>query len=86
MKKLLNQNRSEAGILTHIGIAIICGSYQSLLDRARRNPPQHILNAAGFVICARASAPAEWLLPDYCPCRFVVDIEISGGVAEPALS
>ena len=86
MKKLLNQNRFEGAVLTHIGVAIICGSCQSLLDRARRNPPQHILNATGFVICARGSAPAERLLPDYCACRFVVDIEVPGGVAESALS
>src|SRR5262245_32119108 len=56
---------------------------EGLLDRTRRDPPTQVQGAARLVVRSRGAAPAERLLADDRAGGLVVDVEVSGGVAQP---
>ncbi len=71
--------------LSHKRILVIRRRKEILFNRAGGGPADQVQQAAGFVVGAGGSAAAEWLLAYYGAGRFVVDIEITGGVAQGAL-
>ena len=68
-------------VFGHKWISIVCRRYQGFFDSPRRGPADHVQEGTGLIIGAGSSSPAEGLLTNDCPGRFVIDIEITGGVA-----
>lgn len=58
------------------------GRCKRLLDGARADPAKEIQRAAGFVVGAAASCTAKRLLANHGAGWFVVDVEITGTVAQ----
>ena len=52
---------------------------EGLLDRARADPAQQVVDRAGLVVGARGPPAAEGLLADDRAGRLVVDVEVAGG-------
>jgi hypothetical protein len=65
---------------SHKRVGKIHGRYESFLDCPGRNPAHKIGLGAGLIIGTGCSTAAEGLLADNGACRFVVDIEITGGI------
>src|SRR5262249_13963062 len=56
--------------------------YEILFDGPRRNPAPEVLRAPRFVVRARRTRAAEWLLPDDRSGGLVVDVEVPRSVAK----
>src|SRR5262245_49124776 len=73
---------ADSGLL-HVGVAEVGRGGEGLFYRARRDPADEVPERAGFVVGAGGARAAERLLPDDGARRFVVDVEVAGGVAQP---
>src|SRR5206468_419876 len=71
-------------LLSHERIREVPRRDERLLDRPRADPANEIQHRTGFVVGSGPARPAKRLLPDDGPGRFVVDIEVSGGIPECA--
>ena len=62
-----------------VGVAVVGGRDERLLDGAGRRPAQQVERRAGLVVGAGRPGAAERLLPDDGTGRLVVDVEVAGG-------
>jgi len=69
-------------LLGHIGIAEVPCGQEGLLNGARRNPSFEIEPASGLVVRTGGACAAEGLLADDGAGGLVVDVEVSGCVAQ----
>lgn len=63
--------------MAHVGIFPICERNKCFFDVLWRSPSEQILRCASFVVCARKSGTAEWLLTNNGTSTLIIDIKIS---------
>src|ERR1039457_7015032 len=68
----------------HVGVAPVGGGGEGLLEGAGRYPAQQVERRASLVVGAALPGPPEGLLAHHRPGRFVIDVEVAGGVSEGA--
>src|ERR1039457_115354 len=68
----------------HVGVAPVGGGNEGLLEGAGRYPAQQVERRASLVVGAALPGPPEGLLAHHRPGRFVIDVEVAGGVSEGA--
>lgn len=68
------------------GVGDTVGRAELLLDRTQADEARHEVGTAGLVVGAASSGTAEWLLANYSTSALAVDVEVSGGIAESAVS
>src|SRR6266404_4991818 len=73
---------AEPSSLRHERIPWITWGHVVLLDRPGAGPADQVEHAAGLVVGAAGTAPAEWLLAHDGPGGFVVLVKVAGGVAQ----
>src|SRR5450756_1571011 len=64
-------------------ITVVGRRDERLLDRAGRDPADQVEDRAGLVVGAARPGAAERLLADHRAGRLVVDVEITGRIAQP---
>src|SRR5690606_3585003 len=74
--------RAARGPSAHVGVAVVGGRDEGLLDRPGGRPAEQVEFGAGLVVGAGGAGAAEGVLAGDGAGGFVVEVEVAGGVAE----
>ena len=78
----IQKTQSSKLFLGHERVAIICRRRESLFDIPRTDPAHEIQLRPRLIVRTRPARASERLLPHHGARRFVVDVEIAGGIPE----
>ncbi len=79
-RKILRLYKSK--ILLHVGVAVVSGGHEGLLDDTRDDPADEVELTTGLVVGTAGTSTAEGLHTHNGAGRLVVDVEVAGSIAE----